>query len=255
MDSQDTASQVHAGAQAPPQGFVARLTGIYFEPGKTFEDISRKPTWLGIYILLAVLAVGSTYALTTRMDRETYMRKAIEMNPLSRNLPEEQIQAAISRPQGAFEKYSGFVFAPVGILIGYLVFAGIFLLLFTLMGASLTFKKSLAASFWGMGPPSIILTILSIIFMFVKDPQTLEINPAYNVASNLGMLVSSQDNPVIHSILSSIDVFSFWMIFLLAVGFAAISDRKLTTKKAATGLIVLWGIYVLGKAGFHAIFS
>jgi hypothetical protein len=127
------------------------------------------------------------------------------------------------------------------------------MLLFTLVGASLSYKKSLAVSFWGMGPPSIIVTILGIIFMYVKEPATLEIIPANNVASNLGLLVSSRDNPVLHSILSSIDVFSFWTIFLLAVGYAAISERRLTTKKAATGLLVLWGIYVLGKAGYHAI--
>jgi hypothetical protein len=91
------------------------------------------------------------------------------------------------------------------------------------------------------------VTILSIIFMLVKDPQTLDINPAANVVSNLGALVSATEHPKLSSLLSSIDIFSVWTIFLLAVGFAACSERKLTTGKAAAGIVVLWLLYVAGK--------
>jgi hypothetical protein len=168
-------------------------------------------------------------------------------------LSEEQLEEIVSQPPSAFQRYSGMVFAPVMMMIAYLIFAGIFLLLFTLMGASLSYKKSLAVSFWGMVPPAIILTLLSILFMYLREPATLDINPANNVASNLGMLVPASSSPVIHGILSSIDIFSFWTIFLLAVGFAAISDRGLTTKKAATGIFMLWGVWVLLKAGYHAV--
>ncbi|MBW2196018.1 MAG: YIP1 family protein [Deltaproteobacteria bacterium] len=255
MDNQTTPTvpEVTPGDDAPTMGFVQRLTGVYFEPSKTFEDINRKPTWLTIYILMSLLAVASFYVLTIRMDYETYMRKSIEMSPASRLLSEEQIEEAVSRPPSAFQRYSGMAFAPAGMIVVYLAFAGIFLLLFTLMGASLSYKKSLAVSFWAMAPPGIIVTLLGILFMYLRDPATLELNPANNVASNLGPLVSSGDSPVIHGLLSSIDVFSFWTIFLLSVGFAAISDRRLTTKKAATGIFMLWGAYVLLKAGYHAV--
>jgi hypothetical protein len=255
MDNKDTpmAPEVTPGEEIPTMGFLQRLTGVYFEPTKTFEDINRKPTWLTVYILVSLLTVASLYILTTRMDYEMYMRKSIEMSPASRFLTEEQIEEAVSRPPSAFQRYSGMVFAPAGIIVVYLALAGIFLLLFTLMGASLSFKKSLTISFWAMAPPAIIVTLLGILFMYLRDPATLEINLANNVASNLGPLVSSADSPVIHGLLSSIDVFSFWTIFLLSIGFAAISDRRLTTKKAATGILMLWGTYVLLKAGYHAV--
>jgi hypothetical protein len=106
-----------------------------------------------------------------------------------------------------------------------------------------------------MAPPGIILTALSLVFMFVKDPADIELNPAGNVASNLGLLVSDKEHPVINSLLSSIDVFSFWTIFLLSVAFAALSNRSLTVKKAATGVLILWAVWVAGKAGFFALFG
>jgi hypothetical protein len=55
-------------------------------------------------------------------------------------------------------------------------------------------------------------------------------------------------------VLGSIDLFSFWTIVMLSIGLAAISGRKLTTKKAATGVVILWVLYVLAKSGFRMIF-
>ena len=56
-----------------------------------------------------------------------------------------------------------------------------------------------------------------------------------------------------NSLFSSIDLFSLWTIILLAIGFAAMSEKKLTPGKAATPIVVLWLIWVLLKMGFWAI--
>jgi len=250
MNSSETSTPERGLEPTAEMSFGERLTGVYFEPAKTFHSVDRKPTWLGMYILVAILTVGVTYALTMRMDYRTYMTKAMQMNPLTRNLSEEQLEQILAREPGAFQRYSGIFFAPIGVLVGYLILATVFLVVFILMGASIGFRKSMAATVWGMGPPGIIVAILGIVFVMVKDPQTLDINVVNNVVSNLGPLVSSKDQPFVHSLLSSIDLFSIWTIYLLSVGFAAVSDRKLTPGKAATGIVVLWLLWVVGKAGF-----
>jgi hypothetical protein len=251
MNNEAKAPESPGVSETAEMTFVQRLSGVYFEPAKTFESINRKPTWLGIFVVVCVLAIAVTYVLRSRMDRETYMSKAMQANPITRifarNMTEEQLQAAVSRPESAFERYSTPVMIPIGVLVMYAILAGVFLLLFMMLGASIPFKKSLSTTMWAMGPPGIVVTILSIIFMLVKDPQTLDINPAANVVSNLGALVSATEHPKLSSLLSSIDIFSVWTIFLLAVGFAACSERKLTTGKAAAGIVVLWLLYVAGK--------
>jgi tetratricopeptide (TPR) repeat protein len=115
-------------------------------------------------------------------------------------------------------------------------------------------KKILSVSYWAMAPPSIVMMLLAILFMYVRDPDTLELNPAKNVASNLGMLVSEKAHPVLNSLLGSIDIFSFWTVILLSIGLAAISNRKLTTKKSATVVVLLWVVWILAKAGWSALF-
>jgi hypothetical protein len=246
-------NEMAAAPEAPRMSFLQRLVGIYFEPARTFEDINRRGTWLALFLVVCALVLASQYVIRSRMDHETMIRKSMEYSPIK--LSEEQIQAAIDRPQSAFERYSGYVIAPIGLLVAYGVTAAVFLVGFMLLGASITFKKSLAVTIWGMAPPGIVALLLGILFMYIKDPGTLEIDPASNVASNLGLLVSAREQPVLASLLSSIDIFSFWSIALLSIGFAANPDRKLTPGKAATVVIALWALWVLGKVGLKALFS
>jgi hypothetical protein len=248
------AGSADAAADVPKLGFFQRLAGVYIEPQKTFEDIGRKGGWLGIFLIMAVLGCASIYILQTRIDHETYIRKGLQANPITKNFSEEQIKAAIERPQGPIERNLVYVMIPIGQLIVFLLISAVFLMIFVIMGGALNFKKSMAVTLWGMAPPGIVAGLLGILFMYIKDPDTLDVDTSANVVSNLGLLVSQKEHPALASLLSSIDIFSFWMIFLLSVGFAAASEGKLTRKKAMTGVVAVWAIYVLGKVGIKAIF-
>ena len=81
------------------------------------------------------------------------------------------------------------------------------------------------------------------------DPSTLR----DMVRSNLGFLIERKASPALHSLLESLDVFSFWSLALFVVGFAAAA--RISRKSAAGVIVALWILYVLGKAGFAAIFS
>lgn len=242
--------------EVPQMGFFDRLTGVFFEPTKTFADINRKATWLGIFLIMAVLTMAVAYTTSIRTDPELTMRQALDASPikLSEEQKEQALQAQLARQQNPIYRYGSLLAAPIMNLIFYLIMAGIFLLLFVLMGAPLNFKKSLSVTIWALAPPAIIATILTIILLFVKDPNSIDLMQGV-VMSNLGWLIDRKAHPVLASLLASIDLFSIWSIALLAIGFAAISDKKLTVKKAATGVIILWVIYVLGKMGYRAIFG
>jgi len=254
-------TSIETSAAAPPpeegakMGFFARLFGIYFEPKKTFGDVDRKGSWLGILVLESLVFMGAAYALTTRMDHETYMRKTFERSPFTKNMPAERKEEMIAR-SGSFQRYSPMIFAPVGVLIGYLVIATALMVIFILMGVSIKFKKSLAVTAWGIGPPAVLLMLLATVFILVRDPDTLDIfNLPNNVASNPSMAVSDQEHPVLHSLLGSIDIFSAWTICLLAIGYSTVSRGRLTAGKAAVGILIAWAIYVAGKLGVTAVFS
>ena len=240
--------------EVPTSGLFGRLSAIFFEPGKVFEEIKRRPTWLGIFVVLAVVVIAGQYVAVTRVDYETYLRQALTWNPFTKNMAEEQIQKILSQPRSAFQQYMQVALAPVTTLIVYLGLAGVFLLAFVLMGASLTYKKALAVAFWAMAPPAIILTLLAIVLMLVKEPDSLDvIDISRNVASNPAVAVDEKTNPLLHSLLARIDLFSFWTIYLLALGFSTVSETKLG--KAAAVILVVWGLYVVIRVGIAMLMA
>mgnify|MGYP003508642005 CR=1 FL=1 len=73
------------------------------------------------------------------------------------------------------------------------------------------------------------------------------------IQANLGLFLekSSAAKPL-WALLSSIDLFSLWMVFLLAVGFGVASKK--TTGSAIWGVAIPWILIVLAKVGWAAIF-
>ena len=237
-------------------GFFGRLAGIYFEPKKTFEDIDRKRSWVGMFLIMALLAMAAGYAITLRVDPQTMMRKSLERNPFTRNMPEERKEQILARQAGPFQRYSQIIFAPVGILVVYLASAGVLLLVMLLLGASVSYKKSLAVTVWGLAAPGAVHLLLALVLVFLKDPDSLDVfNVANNVASNLGVAVAENEHPVLHSVLSSLDVFSAWAIYLVAVGFSTVSRGTLSVRKAAIGVMIPWALYVVVKTAFSGMFG
>jgi hypothetical protein len=252
---EETAGQaVSAEQESASMNFFQRLAGAYFEPSKTFRDINLKPSWLVIFLVLAVLVVAFTYFVNTRADMEALTRKTLESLPIK--MSEEQInQAAEAQAQrGPVAIIASAIVAPISSLISFLIMAGLFLLVFLMMGAQMKYKKALTITVWGLAPPSIVHQILSVIVLFIKAPGTVDPSEGVVIA-NLGPLVDAKAHAVLNSIVSSLDLFTIWGIVLLSIGFAAISDKKLTPKKAAGGIVTLWILYILIKAGYRAIIS
>jgi len=249
-------------AEAAPMTFFQRLIGIYFEPTKTFADISRKRSWVLMFVLICIVTIGSNYVLQWRMDpvdaarkglamSEPFLKKVLNADQLAQ--AREQAEKQALQPRTVWAKYAPIVTVPLGILIAYLILAAIFLLAYMLTGAGISYKQSFTTTIWGTGPPSIVVTLLSLVFIFVKNPLDLEISPVYNVISNLGPLVDAKAHPALNSLLSSADLFSIWTVILLSIGFAAMSGKKLTAGQAAVPIVVLWLIWILLKVGFWAI--
>jgi hypothetical protein len=262
MESNSTSTETAADPGAAQMNLFQRLAGIYFEPSRTFADISRKRSWLGMFIVVCLVIIAANYALQMRMDPADQARKGLAVAKpflkkfMSAEMLAQSETAAVNQamqPRSLWAKISPIVMTPIAIYITYLILALIFLLAFVLAGAGISFRKAFTVTLWGMGPPGMVVTLLGILFIFIKSPLDLDINPAGNVISNLGLLVNAEASPVLNSFLSSIDLFTIWTVWLLAIGFSAISESRLTVKKAATPVIVLWVIWVLLKMGFWAI--
>jgi len=235
-------------AAPPPSGDSAlgRVFGVFFSPGQTFESIARRPTWLVPMALWLLVSAGVAAVIVPRMDFEKMVRDRMEKS--GRPVTDEQVQSITERQKQFVPifSYGGALLVPVLVaLLTALILWGAF----RAFGWDATFRQS-----FGVTTHSFLPGVLGSLLLLVPLTRQEKVDPSAIgdlLRSNLGFLVP-RDSKFLHSLLSSIDVFSFWTIALLAIGFAAAARIR---KAPAAGLIIgLWAVYVLGKAGLAAMF-
>ena len=74
---------------------IGRITGVFFSPKATFEDIVRKPDWILPVVLLTVLSLCVSFAINQRINWREFMSQQIEKNPSTANMPADQKEQRI----------------------------------------------------------------------------------------------------------------------------------------------------------------
>jgi hypothetical protein len=238
-------------APEPPGGFLQNLIDVYFSPREAFTRIVRAPSFLLPLAAYAVLVLGFTGIWMNKMDAREFMKVQIEESGRADKIPAEQREAIIEQ-QAKWMPVFAWVMGPVGIAVTLLVIAGVLMFVYRFFYSSeVTFRQAFAIVTWIFFAVSLVTTPLLLLVLQLKGDWN--INPQEAIQANLGLLLdkSSAAKPL-WALLSSIDVFSLWMIFLLAVGFG-VASRK-TTGSAIWGVAVPWALIVLGKVAWAAMF-
>lgn len=249
------ANVTSAPVQAPaPEniGAVGRIFGVLFSPKETFKSIVQRPTWLLPVVLLILLAVVVVGIFDKRGGWPPYFQRQDASSSRFEQLSQQRQQRTLALQI----KYGPrAVYAEVAIIIplAIVVVAAIFLAIFNLIyGTQLKFKTAFSVVSYAW-VPGIILGILGVVVVLLKDPATVDIQNV--VIANASAFISSDAARWKIMLLSSVDIFSFWEMFLMAVGFGVAAPRKLTTAKAFVSIFIVWLIYVALKVGATAALS
>ena len=232
-------------------GTFGRLTGALFNPKPTFADIARRPTWVAPVVLFCLLNVAVTAIFTQRVGWRSFMEKRFENNSNFQQLPQDQREQRLNQAAKTAPIF-GYLFGVVGTPVVILLVAGILLGAFNLLaGASLNFKTALGIVSYAY-MPGVLGGLLGILILFLKDPSTIDLENL--VASNFAALLTSDVSKWLTALAKSFDVFAFWILFLLAIGFSAANPKKITMGKALGVVIGLWLVFVIVRVGLAAIF-
>lgn len=235
-----------ASASGPDSAF-GRLVGVFVSPVRTFAAIAKKPTWLVPLLLWTALSFLVGQLVVTRMD----LRKAIQDSAEQRGQPmtDAQLEKAVEQSRKMSWLFELFpVFVPVLLSV---VVAGVYWMACQAFGWELKFRQSYGVTIHAF-VPGIVMSIVLLAMLWNRqsiDPQTVgDVLP-----TNPGVLVSAKGaTKVLHSLLSSLDVMSFWTMGLLVLGLS--SATRAPRGRMAILVLSLWGVYVLGKTGIAAIF-
>jgi hypothetical protein len=238
-------------APLPPGGFFQNLIDVYFSPREAFQRIVSRPSFLLPLAAYVVLVLGFTGVWMSRMDPVEFMKVQLEESGQAERMPAEQRQQIIEQ-QARMMPIFGWVGSIVGTAVMVLLVAGILTFVFRFFYAGeVTFKQALAITSWVLFAVGLVTTPLLLLVLQLKGDWNL--NPQDVLQANLSLLVEkSATAKPLWALLTSLDVFSIWMVFLLAVGFG-VASRK-TTGSALWGVAIPWLLIVLVKVGWSAMF-
>ncbi len=246
MDSSD----VQVPPAPPALSFPQRVIGVFVTPLETFADIARRPAFIAPVILLMLSSFAVTYTISKRIGVEAIVEREFANNPRLADMPSERREQAMATAT-TFARYAMFaspiIFLPLSILIisGVLLAMGNFV-----MGGEAEYKQMLAVTAYGM-LPGVLYALLAIVLVFIKNPADFDVQNM--AATNLALLFDAAEHRVLHRLGASLDLFSFWQIFLLGTGVAAAT--RISRAKGIIAVAIPWALWVLGAAGLAALRS
>ncbi len=233
-----------------------RIIGTFISPKQTFTAIAARPTFLLPLLIMAVIGtlligyftnhVGWRYQVDRQIAQNSRAQKAMEQLPAEQREQQLQTQAKISG-------YFGYAAGSIGVFIFAVIVAGVLLFIFIIVaGERPTFKQALGivSHAW---LPGIITALLGFLVIYLKEPSTVDINNL--VATNVAAYLPEDSASWMKVLLSVFDVFTFWKIALMAIGFTAVDPKKMSFGKAFTIIFATYFIVMAGFAGLAAAFS
>jgi hypothetical protein len=237
-----------------PEGMseISRITGVFFEPGRAFADIARRPAFIVPLILVMVCALAVTFTFGRHIGWDRMMRQQLEMSSRTANLSAEQKEQAVQM-QAKIAPIGGAVAIVIGLPLYYVAAAGVLLGIMAMMSAKVRFKQVLAVMCYA-SLTGIVSSFLIVVVMFLKDPDQFNLqNPlVFNPAAFMDQQATSK---FLYSVASSLDLFSIWTIILVAIGLKAAAGRTISFAGALTAVIIPWAVFVLVKSALAGLFS
>ncbi len=235
-----TAATASTSPSAPleqaPLSEVERVVDTFVAPTKTFLDLRRSSRWLVPWLLIAMSSVALVYVVDSKVGMETVANNQMASQPkmaakLDQLSPEER--AARIQTIAKYTRIFGYA-NPIVLLIVIAIIAAIYMASFNFgFGADLSFNQCLAISMYA-SLPAILKALIAILGIVVGGGQGFTFESP--VASNLGGLVDPSSH-FLHSIATSLDLFTIWSLVLTAIAYAVLTKAK---RGACFGVVFGW---------------
>jgi hypothetical protein len=220
---------------------LERLRDLIVRPDVAFREIARRPKFLMPWLLSAFLFAFPMIAAVSRIGPVRLFGNLValvEINPLLADQPQELLY-------GAMERLFDLVVILTPLVAIPLTAASILPMLPTL-GARVPrpgamFRPLLAVTAWASLPPAAGMFATMMIVLAVRDPKTLSLGSLTPL--DLGILIPARWSPVLHNILSTMEFFSMWSVYLLMEGIAAaagVSFRRTFVWLALPLIVFAW---------------
>ena len=230
---------------------IERVVDVFVAPSKTFKDILRSSNWLLPLLIMAIIGMGSAFAVDrtvgyTAVAEQQMMKNSMQADRINSLTPDQRANAiAMSAKWTRISTYCSFIFILIFVAVHSLLLWATFNFG---LGAKTTYGQVFAVVMFA-GLPKALIWVLSIVLLF--SGVGLDNFDAQNpVGTNLGYYMTS---PALKALGSGLDIFGLWALALLVLGMAIISKK--TIGQAAAVVVGWWLLGMLALTGIAAAFG
>ncbi len=231
-------------AQEASGGALSRVFRVFTQPSAVFGELATSPTWVPPLVLILLLSVGMQLVIAPRLDMEGTIRQSFAERTSGPKMTDEQMDKAVE--MGG--KTAGVMrwLTPVLVPVMFLLLGGIYFLGLKATGSGTEFKPVFATVLHANVPASVGSSLVMAAAALKRASFTAQELEGM-VKSNLGaFLPDSAPKPLV-ALAGVIDIFNIWQWILLALGLSIVG--KVSRGKAITIIVVIWGVWALGKMG------
>jgi len=228
---------------------MTHLVDIFLQPGKVFDELKGRPTFVLPLLLTALLTAAMLLLHSINVDPAWYLdHTAAAMGGDEMNAG-ELAQLKKGLPGARTMGYLGVVMALLGTALAAALYALYFMLAGKITGASTSFKHGLSLTGWA-GMPLLLGTVVALVGVLTMVPQTsMESLMLTNVDPLLVQL------PADHrwsQLAKAFSLLNLWTVGLIALGWRIWGRTSWTQAIVVAALpsVVIYGamaLYALSK--------
>lgn len=230
----------------PPQmSELSTVVNVFFEPGRVFEDLKRKPRFIIGSIIIALLVTAYGFGLIAKIG-EAGIRRAvveqIERSPQTSSMSQEQKNGAVEMNL-TIQRYTRFAI-PIFVFIS-LALGGLFYFLAAkAFGGTGSFMHNLSVWVYSSIPPTLIGMLANFLVLMFKSADEIDLAASQRgvIHANPGILLDGKAMPVLTTIVSTLDLFMIWGWVLAAIGLRITNRLSTGSSWAIVILIALIGL-------------
>jgi len=230
----------------------ATLGNIFFEPGRTFEDLRRRPRFILATLIMIVIVSAFNAFFISKVGFENIVRQKMESNSRVQQLPADQRDQLIRQQTGAVWK--GISYAAPPIVVIAIVFLGglIYWGASSAFGGSSAYLQNVSVWVYSSLPPLVVSMLANIVILFFKSVDDIDLATSQSglLHANPSMFIDGKAQPVLSAVLSTFDLFSIWGWILAAIGLRVVC--KLSSGGAWAIVLLLALISLLVRVAFAA---
>jgi len=231
---------------------AATLGNIFIEPGRTFEDLRRKPRFILASLVIIVLATAFTFLLANKIGDKGFRQFAVEQidkSPQASGMSAEQKEQSVNLQMTIMQVTRYLI--PIFIIISLAIGGLIYWLAGNAMGGSATFKHGLSAWVYSSLPPTVLFTLGNVIVLLFKTTDEIDVATSQRglLQANPGFFIDGKASPVLATLLGTFDLFSIWGWVLAAIGLQKLAK---ISSGSAWGIVI---IMALVSVAFRVVFA